>query len=318
MSSILQAPHVDPVPPPYAPRIDRNASLPTSQLRDSDAASVRSLAPSYHSTATELPSYDSIPPLGLPRLRYAPGFIPVTLDPFSPSNFMNSSSVQRSNPARRQYENVANRRVEHGQMRDSLRETLASINMWSPPLSPTSPLQRVEQTYDSEDSSSGEDETPTPEPAAIESVDPHSYGLPRGAGSQTASTNRSMLLGYCPYIAPPASYITTPASPPMSPTGTVGMGPPVNPHEDPELVGHAAAERAKAQRLYREGIKREMAAQAIQQQLEEASLLEDNLTGLFGLPGVQQQKEWKQFKSNLMKSGKPGIVALRRLSSTGR
>jgi len=170
-----------------------------------------------------------------------------------------------------------------------------------------------------EQQSSSEDENTAPEPTVNES-DLHSFGLPKGAGSQTASTNRSMLLGYCPYIAPPPSFITNPASPPMSPIGSPStqMTLPTNPHEDPELVGHAAAERNRAQRLYREGIKREMAAQAVQQQQEEASLLDDNLVGLFGQPGVQQKREWNQFKSNLMQSGKPGIVALRRWSSGGK
>src|ERR1700761_4845359 len=141
----LETPAVDPLPP-YSP--------PASQSRDAETASIRSTAPSYNS---EPPAYEYVvsrtsapnanasptqpngqlnaPQQGLPRMHYAPGFIPRPANPFCSSNYnlVSWSTVQR-NPRRRQYENVARRRVEQGAIMDNLVVTLAQIVAPPPPV----------------------------------------------------------------------------------------------------------------------------------------------------------------------------------------
>jgi hypothetical protein len=281
---------VDPTPPPYTP--PPPAALPQTQERDSDAASIQSLAPSYTSHTTELPSYESLQPLGLPRLRYAPGFSPATLvDPFSPSNFINSLSVQRSNPARRHYENIASRRVQRVEMWDSLIDSLSNLAAL-----PDVPLARVAEETTETTTTNAED-APRQGEAAVQN------GVPQGAGIQTASSNRDMLLGYCPYVTPASS--TWSAADSSASTTTNSNGPkllPAHPHEDPELVGHAAAARARELREYHETILQEMSTQQTNQQQQEASVFNGVIGPLAGIR--QQQRDWNRFSPNVLNGGR--------------
>jgi hypothetical protein len=287
MTSLLTTttgtPH-DALPPPYSPLL-----LPASLDRDSDAVSIISQAPSYTSHTTELPAYENIQPLGLPRVEYAPGFAPGNHGPFSAAAYTTSSSAELSHPARRQYENVVNRRA-------ALRRALTNVD-------PNELVDGLLGVIDEGGASA--DTAHTNESEAVERQEEQAAlanSLPRGAGSITAASNREMLLGYCPYIAPAPSFAARYPQPAFSQPATAPSMHrvlPANPHEDPELVGHAAAEQARSQRLYREGLLREMAAQNAQKQAEKAAAL----TGIVGpLSHLGQQRGLHGWRSGVMGS----------------
>jgi hypothetical protein len=283
MATLGYTPQLDHLPPPYAPH-----GQDTLRSRDPETASILSQAPSYTSHTTELPAYDSIQPLGLPALRYAPGFTPATNDPFSAAAYTNSSSAGRRNPARRQYENVVSRRVEEERMATQLLGAFSTLVF--PPLANVNE-EAAESNTGNETLETGQDDE---EFQAIRFVN---SSLPRGAGAQTASSNRNMLLGYCPYVAPSTStsggMAGTSASNSVLNANNAMRLIPANPHEDPELVGQAAAERARSQRLYRETLLREMAAQNVIQQQQEAALFEGVMGPLSGV--AQPRGQWSGF-----------------------
>jgi len=162
---MLDTPNVEPLPP-YTPL----AYTPSPQSRDAETASIASAAPSYNS---EPPAYDQIAAHtsqqdatstiprsqptaprthrnrqpqqsageGLPRLQYAPGFVPRPENPFSTSNYnaISWSTVHR-NPARKQYENVARRRAEQVDAMDTLATTFLAFTSPEQSPGPTSML----------------------------------------------------------------------------------------------------------------------------------------------------------------------------------
>jgi hypothetical protein len=296
MDSLTNITPLEPLPPPYSPR-----DAPAGQERDSDAVSIVSQAPSYTSHTTELPAYENVQPLGLPRLAFAPGFAPTDRSPFSASNYTMSTSAELSNPTRQQYENVVNRRA-------ALRRAL------SPEALVDSLLGVIEEGAATNSTVSTEGET-------AERQDEYTVplnSLPRGAGPITASANREMLLGYCPYAPLPSSLTASPSQDQASvptPSSSQPLSVPRNPHEDPELVGHAAAERARSQRLYREGLLREMATQNAQKPAQEAAILNGVVAPLSHLGQHGGLHPWRPGGGR--GGGPQRQVHLRRMEPTG-
>ncbi|KAF2673227.1 hypothetical protein BT63DRAFT_410260 [Microthyrium microscopicum] len=206
-------------PPPYTPS-------PHVRVGDPETVSIRSEAPSevpsYSGNAP--PSYDQIAsttrslpthsllssasrpinhgrsqseqmPQGLPRLAYAPGFVPRPRNAFSASNFDVRWSSLSKNPVRKQYENVARRRAQGTDPVDILVSSLVTL-------------------------------VPTSSSTMIEPI------------NETLAASPLIMVQ------------SAPAASTQSPE-------PIHPHEDPDLVGPLAAERARKQREYREMMRRD-------------------------------------------------------------
>jgi hypothetical protein len=158
-------------------------------------------------------------PRGLPRMSWAPGFRP--LDAFSAANysFVSVASIQRNLPVRQQLENVARRRV----LRDAEGVIVSSLLSGSSPLIEMPSNEVPELTRDEGSPQNSRETTPTPQsPRTPTSTSQH-------AAMADAIRRRA---------------VPTPSSPTTAS--------PLRPQEDPELVGEAAAKRARQQREYRE------------------------------------------------------------------
>jgi hypothetical protein len=325
----LETPAIEPLPP-YSPPAHQSpntstAPQPTPQ-HDPETASIRSSAPSYN----EPPAYDQVvsnssapsssprspsessqagtrseeqPPQGLPRLHYAPGFVPRPNNPFSAATYSLSAwapwPTLECNPRRRQYENVARRRVEQGVLIDTLVGAIVEI------VNPQAGLpqgqqgrQQQRRGVEPEQKAMGEGERVTtslldihaaPQPALRRSEELQVQGQAGGStlavGADNNGSNHSSS----------STSSTTPTSPHSSSASTTIQPPPstdipVSPHEDPILVGPLAAARARSQRLYREMIVRDPARVLAQESHSWDFILAQSADW------EERQRTWKQFQ----------------------
>jgi hypothetical protein len=290
----METPTIDALPPysPPAQSPGNTATVPQSSPRsDPETASIRSSAPSY----TEPPAYDQVvsntsgptssphnppasnqasqqsqqqqQPQGLPRLHYAPGFIPRPNNPFSSANYSVSALVPwatlECNPRRRQYENVARRRVEQGVLIDTLVGAL--VDIVTPPVTQqTQQSQHQQRQTDNEEQNAtvGEQERVTtslldinaaPQPALRRTQDSGQFAQEQRTNHNPTVVSNSNDDNSSPNA--PSTPLTSLNSPSTSRTMITAAQPtdaPISPHEDPILVGPLAAARARSQRLYRE------------------------------------------------------------------
>lgn len=240
-------------------------------------------------------------------MHYAPGFIPRPANPFCSSNYslVSWSTVQR-NPRRRQYENVARRRVEQGQLMDSLVVTLAQVV--TPP-SPPSLLDGHGHWQDSGEAREGESATARTGQESNIAVRATSLldittpliqsSASSPAAITTAINNQPPETSNAPPTSPPtvhrashpaqssAAAVQAPA--PQSPPPTT-ISPSIHPHEDPALVGPVAAERARSQRLYREMMLRDPARVMAQESLGWDFMLAQSADW------EERQRKWRQYR----------------------
>jgi hypothetical protein len=208
---------------PLTPTVSRRAVPPSPPMQPSSLLNVEQQPETddlefqaFLEELTQGEPQQDFEPRGLPRMSWAPGFRP--LDAFSAANysFINVSTPQR-NPSRNHYDNVARRRVrerEEAIANNLLTLTSPSIEQVLHTLSEEVP----ELTADNGSPGSSRETTPTP------------------ASPITPTAATSLILA-----------AQSPPSSPTTPTRTI-----LRPQEDPELVGHAAADRARQQREYRE------------------------------------------------------------------
>jgi hypothetical protein len=188
---------------------------------------------------------------GLPSpSQWAPGYLPCPHSPFAPANYATARLATPCHPARRLYENVARRRTTAAtasaapapSIDDTIADLLtALVGMCAPPPPPPQPQPQ-----------------PPPVPA-VRAGSPPAAGLlgrapagmlagrtsPAPAAASAAQQQQQPLLGRQTSV--PAGFASAAQQTPANP-------PPLLPLEDPELVGEAAARRAREQRQYRESV----------------------------------------------------------------
>ena len=224
-SVAMSTPNVEPLP----------LYTPTPRSRDPETESILSAAPSYHSDS---PEYDqsttgrdpTVPlPLaqssqqqqqqqrGLPPVRYAPGFIPRST-PHSAMDLANNFNIMSWSQIR---QNPIRKQYENVARRRSAQHSdiMSSLRTIIDPVS-SSPGTSMESSRSS---------------------------ISAGAAASAMIAEISHTRTYVPAGEFPAADTT---QSPNTPQGIL-------PNEDPHLVGHAAAERARAQRQYRETLMQE-------------------------------------------------------------
>ncbi|CAI6337684.1 unnamed protein product [Periconia digitata] len=234
--------------------------LPLYSRRDPDSISILSSAPSY---VSETPTYTShraappapslpplLPPLqpnqqasqGLPAPRYAPGFQNRAHGSPSAMSIDSIFATPRYTHARannaRQYDAVARRRAntQHANT-TAILSSLSSSSTTIPTLSST---------------------TSTPSPPRSSSPLTHARPTTATSPPQTANASSSSLflpLESPSTTSPSSSSSANPPHQPLLPAYPVRVGSntePLNPLEDPYLVGEEAADRHRAARVYRE------------------------------------------------------------------
>ncbi|KAF2403494.1 hypothetical protein EJ06DRAFT_553792 [Trichodelitschia bisporula] len=223
MPFTLETPTTEPLPV-YTP--PRNPDDP------SETASIISSAPSYHS---EAPPYTLHAPLlppttshnrnrsnptprGLPSQEFAPGFTPLRSSPSRDPLALHSYHIPHWTTARsghsRQYENVARRRMERVGG-SAAAELLSGL---------------VGGIYGNSGGSLSA--TSLVQAPVVEAAPATTARAGSGAGPAVATGGAGAGGVAAPAVSPAAA--------------------PASPLEDPALVGEAAAQRARAQRLYRE------------------------------------------------------------------
>ena len=223
-------------------------------------------APTYHSTlprfAPLLPSLSASARTspGLPPPTYAPGFPRAPSGPGSAGRGdlagldfnIGAWSAARNGPQARLYESVARRRATKANEDAELGRALAETGFALSPLLPPAPSSTATQPATAD---AGASSVATAAGAATANA----QTAPAPAATRAASETSS--------IRSAASSIAAAAAP--TPTSLL----PVSPHEDPDLVGPAAATAARERRLYLQGCAREERARRDQDALrrEDAS-----------------------------------------------